>query len=131
MGDINLLSIEDSMQSRLVPRNGLGGDPWRSARSRLLDKSIVFVSSVLHRLLGRAALLRSLRPGRLSENWDSGYGLGVRRLEGQLLREKSDAVASGFGVERVRRFIDLELLRLAHDLEVLLRQFAIQKRFVG
>jgi hypothetical protein len=38
----------------------------------------------------------------LSENWDSGYGLGVRRLEGKLLREKSDAVASGFGVERVR-----------------------------
>jgi hypothetical protein len=92
---------------------------------------IVSVSSVLHRLLGRAGLLRRLRPGRLSENWDSGYSFGVRQLEGKLLREKSDAVASGFGVERVRCFIDLELLGLAHDLEVLLRQFAIQKRFVG
>ena len=48
-----------------------------------------------------------------------------------MLREESDAVAGGFGIECVRRVIDLELLRFAHDFEVLLGQLAIQKRFIG
>ena len=44
----------------------------------------------------KGALL--LRPGRLHEN---GYGadfFGVRQLEGELLAQKSDAVASGIGI---------------------------------
>jgi len=76
-------------------------------------------------------LLGRPRPQRLNQSRNSGYGLGARRFERELLREESDAVAGGFGAECVRRVIDLELLRFAHDLEVLLRQFAIQKRFVG
>jgi hypothetical protein len=47
--------------------------------------------------------LGRLRPRRLNESGDSGYGFGGWRLEGELLREESDAVAGGFGVERVRR----------------------------
>ena len=39
--------------------------------------------AVLIRLLGR------LRPRRLNESRDSGYGLAVRRFERELLREES------------------------------------------
>ena len=63
-----------------------------------------------------------LGPWRLNKSRDSGYGLAVRRFERELLGEESDAVASGFGVERVRRLINLELLRFAHELEVLLHR---------
>jgi hypothetical protein len=51
--------------------------------------------------------------------------LVVRRFERKLLGEEGDAVAGGFDVERVWRIIDFELLRFAHELEVLPRQPAI------
>src|ERR1700675_3500803 len=61
------------------------------------------------------SLLRGLRPRRLNESGDGGYGFGGWRLEGELLCEESNAVAGGFGVERVRRVVDLELLRFTEE----------------
>src|ERR1700730_1371073 len=103
-----------------------------SSAESFANASIVSASSVpsqimRSRCVALSYLLGRPRPRRLNESRDSGYGLGVRRFERELLREESDAVTGGFGAECVRRVIDLELLRFAHDLEVLSGQLAIQK----
>src|SRR6266403_3396406 len=131
----------------MAPLDTAGSPHWQLAARQLLDRKPNFgrgfcESEYRFRILSNAKFIRSrcvalirllgrLRPRRLNESRDSGHGLGVRRPEGELLREEGDAVAGGFEVERMRRAVDLELLRFAHELEVLLRQVAIQKGFIG
>lgn len=72
-----------------------------------------------------------LWPGQLDQSWYSANGLVVWRLERKLVGQKSDTVASGFGIQSVGRVIDFKCFWLTHNLKVLLRDVCIQERFIG
>src|SRR5262245_38036014 len=66
----------------------------------------------------------------LIEVWDPGDDHVRQRLQSKLFEEKVNAVAPGFSVERMRRFIELHLFRFADNRRMLLRHLRRQAFFL-
>ena len=85
------------------------------------------MKTLAHAKTGRSESADSrLRLGRLRERRDGGDHLWRQRLEIELLGEKGDAVAAGFGVEGVRRVVELELLGFAGQAAVALARSGVR-----
>src|SRR5208337_32936 len=72
-----------------------------------------------------------LRLRWLGKRRDGGDGLWRQWLQIELFREKGDTVAAGFGVQRVRCVIELELLRFAGEGGGSLGAFRREEFFLG